>query len=121
MAPPDGNVSRRHSQLTPQLGPMNHSTAHAKGAPHHTVGQIEVTGGQRLAHPSAANPLPANLKGLGMLDAKTFFSAHLFKKVEVAGSIAAKPEVVADHQMPDHRSEEHTSELQSRETLVCRL
>src|SRR5690606_40757873 len=27
----------------------------------------------------------------------------------------------ADHEGSDHRSEEHTSELQSRENLVCRL
>src|SRR3712207_8933565 len=41
-----------------------------------------------------------------------------------AGVVAADPQVAADGQIgaaADARSEEHTSELQSRQYLVCRL
>src|SRR5690606_41736194 len=40
---------------------------------------------------------------------------------EVAGGFAKLVEVESGVVMEDERSEEHTSELQSRENLVCRL
>src|SRR3712207_9214887 len=41
---------------------------------------------------------------------------------EPAEPLGALPEVQVGHQQPDRpRSEEHTSELQSRQYLVCRL
>src|SRR5690606_40069540 len=47
------------------------------------------------------------------------------QRVAVLGRVVPQPEgegqAVADHRAAQVRSEEHTSELQSRENLVCRL
>src|SRR3712207_7890141 len=50
-------------------------------------------------------------------------------RVGLASGIGGRSDPAAEHELPDersdrpsgHRSEEHTSELQSRQYLVCRL
>src|SRR3712207_9316212 len=60
----------------------------------------------------------------GMVDGDAPLGHHLFQipEAEIVGEIP--PHAEQDHRaikMPALRSEEHTSELQSRQYLVCRL
>src|SRR5207302_6893810 len=65
-----------------------------------------------------ALPICACLRGLGKLQANP---------LRLAADLEANWEVLAEavqqvmRRFGEHRSEEHTSELQSRENLVCRL
>src|SRR6266511_5058649 len=54
----------------------------------------------------------------------TLFRSHVWRRQSSATRLAwqeQRGEVAHSDPMPNVRSEEHTSELQSRENLVCRL
>src|SRR5690606_39357525 len=71
------------------------------------AGTVVDAGGQAVAAAAVVAVLPAPLVGPGQVDA----GQHV---------VLAEARVVARHGR-GRRSEEHTSELQSRENLVCRL
>src|SRR5690606_40446948 len=51
----------------------------------------------------------------------TIYSVVFAGTIEIEAGGCIEQEVVIDRSLRDVRSEEHTSELQSRENLVCRL
>src|SRR5438874_6928728 len=53
--------------------------------------------------------------------AASYWSANCRKKDQAAGRAAEQSKWHSQSQRPSVRSEEHTSELQSRRDLVCRL
>src|SRR5690606_41930657 len=77
------------------------------------------------ALPISGNPLHAFYSGVGPVDAAqgSIYDGNL---AQLSDFDAANPQVLehlagAYEQWIEQRSEEHTSELQSRENLVCRL
>src|SRR3712207_8667362 len=78
---------------------------------HDALPSYGVVGGRLVATPPA--PVGQALRGQGKVAAKA--------AVAVAEAVA--PELAVDGRAvpPEPRSEEHTSELQSRQYLVCRL
>src|SRR5690606_40651061 len=60
----------------------------------------------------------------GVFELKYFFSTALTAEDGTAHSsesVKARIKTLIENESPKKRSEEHTSELQSRENLVCRL
>src|SRR2546421_2437388 len=55
-------------------------------------------------------------------DGEDFLRAQFLRQDPVRGVVAMDtPQIASVRQLERHRSEEHTSELQSRSDLVCRL
>src|SRR5690606_40994456 len=88
--------------------------------------------GSRIGSPyQAIGPLIPLLEPFTghILDQKSIYLPHLFPAIagRKSGHIGPYPKIITIHFVnlvttyPNIRSEEHTSELQSRENLVCRL
>ena len=71
-----------------------------EGPAEQCLGTTQVTVGQYLAQPRAADTLAIHLDGGGRLDTEAFGGASLEQEVEVAGAVTAETEIVAHFKMP---------------------
>src|SRR5690606_40271501 len=77
----------------------------------------------RRLQPDATVALPVEAldrRGLSLHECDDHVTV-LCRVPRVDDDVVAVPDVLVDHGVTAHRSEEHTSELQSRENIVCRL
>src|SRR5690606_41918592 len=70
---------------------------------------------------SLHDALPISLQGASRCRMRSLFRRRPKKKRPRPGGLLAMPGRWLSQAAPGARSEEHTSELQSRENLVCRL
>ena len=71
-----------------------------EGPAEQCLGTAQITVGQYLAQPRAADTLAIHLDGGGRLDTEAFGGASLEQEVEVAGAVTAETEIVAHFKMP---------------------
>jgi len=94
------DIGSRRAQLATEFLPMHDPPGDREGPAEQCLGTAQITVGQYLAQPRAADTLAIHLDGGGRLDTEAFGGASLEQEVEVAGAVTAETEIVAHFQVP---------------------
>ena len=93
------HIGGRRAQLARQLLAMQHPSGNAERATEQALGQGKVRRRQGITHLGAADPQAIEFDGLRRLDGETASVASLLQELEIADTITAEAEIVADFQM----------------------
>src|SRR5207253_10910606 len=89
--------------------------------PYTTLFRSFMTCNDRMCDPPSDHPFEIKLKEISANSDSATKSSIPVKDTLSGMSVAPSPDTSAESELADIRSEEHTSELQSRGHLVCRL